>query len=194
MAQLIDQSVASDSAATESADANLTHPSWCDLDRCWAYENDSDNPPAGGFHESAPIAVETLNPHPISLHVQLDHGDPEATPALVVCTAEPDGVECKSLSLDQAAELYHALRVLVPGLTNDNSARTLFHLGEKNGRRAERRAINTVAQQRVSSGTLDALENIKRRLDGAEREQYRAYCLGWVDGSDGRAPEFGVTR
>ena len=177
--------------------AAVTHPQWCDLTRCWAYESTADNPPVGGYHESAPIVVETLNPNGVTLHMQLDHGDQAAAPVLVLCAAEPDGVECKSLSLDQAAQLYHALRVLVPGLTNDNTARTVYELGEKNGRRqAERQAREAmpVNGQYVSDETLQALERIKERFNNAERETYRAYCMGWVDGMDGTAPAFGVAR
>jgi hypothetical protein len=141
------------------SDAAIVHPAWCNTERCWAYENDDDNPPVGGYHESAPIVLDTLNPRGISLHLQLDHGDREAAPVLVMCTSEPDGEECKSLSLDQAAQLYHALAALLP-----------------------------------DPDTLAALDGIKKRLDAANRQAYRAYALGWVDGMDGRAPEFEVAR
>lgn len=177
--------------------AGITHPQWCDLARCWAYENTGETPSVGGFHESAPIVVDTLNPTGLSLHLALDHGDPDAVPEVIMCTGEPDGVECRHLSLDQAAQLYAALQVLVPGLTNAGNARSLYELGERNGRRqAERKAREAmpVNSERVDADTLAALERIKQRFDDAERETYKAYCLGWVDGMDGRAPQFGVTR
>lgn len=194
MAQLIDQRVASDSAATESADANLTHPEWCDTDRCWAYAPGEDGEAeAGGFHESAQIVVDTLNPHPMSLHLTLDHGKPGAAPEVILCTGEPDGEECRHLSLDQAAQLYDALRLLVPGLTNSSDSTRVYELGVANGRRQAERAI-PVNREQASADTLAALDRVKKRLDDADRAAYRAYCTGWVDGNDGRAPEFEVAR
>lgn len=175
---------------------DIEHPEWCDTERCWAYAPGTDGETeAGGFHESAPIVVDTLNEPGIALHLSLDHGKSGAAPEVILCAGEPDGVECRHLTLDQVGQLYAALQVLVPGLTNGNTARSTFELGEKNGRRTERRAHEMpVNGQFVSDDTLAALERIQKRFDDAERETYRAYCNGYVDALDSVAPAFGVTR
>lgn len=190
-----------------TTDDLVTHPAWCSSEHCWAYSASEDEPEpgqepaAGGHHQTAEIMVDTLNRDQLRLELVLDHGDPDALPELQLTFSDRSGGTTRHLNLSHAAELYQALRALVPSLVNDNGAARLYEMGRRYERRA---AVNsaveafrvgdTIGHQRASQDVVDSLARIQKRLDDAEKERRRAYCNGYVDAMSGRTPEFGVSQ
>jgi hypothetical protein len=150
---------------------SMTHPAWCDGEWCWAYTAEQavaegGDPEPGGYHESAWVDIATSNVNrPRKLSVQAKLDHGKpASLEVILSTGKRRKDPVLFLSREQATKLRDLLDDFI----------------------CERGQVNP--------DTLAALARIQKRFDDAERAEHRAYCLGWVDGTDGRAPEFEVAR
>lgn len=149
-------------------DHTVAHPAWCSPEQCWAYPAGEDEPEPskkprpGGFHQSAPVRVDTLGGHGLALRMVQDHGAGDAPEVELSPNGySPELPQVLHLSLAQCDELRDAIDTLLSGHGRplDDAIMAAFRAGRAVERQRVQSIVGGGERQAYASGYVDGLRD-----------------------------------